>query len=159
MPRSLSSLLLLPCGGEGAGEGTRSSPSSPQVSTWWLEEILSLRWLGEGGDLSSTVSGWGWEDSPPPPPRSEGAGGCLSFPTKDLGGVPPLSPCSCVGMKVGEDTRASFLLTTLGASLPSPSPSEGGWRGREGGVGETDLVEAVSMGSPAWWEDNLLRPA
>ena len=42
---------------------------------------------------------------------------------------------------------------------------------REGGVGETDLVEAgdggggggggleaVSMGSPAWREDDLLRP-
>ena len=79
----------------------------------------------------------------------------------------PLSPCSCVGMEVGENTRGSLTLTTLGASLPSPSPSKGGGRGREGGVGETDLVEygdgggleAVSMGSPAWRDDDLLRPA
>ena len=75
-------------------------------------------------------------------------------------------------MEVGEGTCSSLTLTTLmfttlGASLPSPIPSEGGGRGREGGEGETDLVEvgdnegleAVSMGSPAWREDDLLRPA
>ena len=55
------------------------------------------------------------------------------------------------------------MLFTLGASLPSPNPSEGGGGGR----GDTDLVEvgdkggleAVSMGSPAWREDDLLRSA
>ena len=39
--------------------------------------------------------------------------------------------------------------------------------GREGGAGETDFVEAgdkggleaVSVGSPEWREDDLLRPA
>ena len=59
------------------------------------------------------------------------------------------------------------MLVTIGASLPSPIPSEGAGRGREGGEGETDLVEAgdnggleaESMGSPAWREDDLLRPA
>ena len=57
------------------------------------------------------------------------------------------------------------MLFTLGAWLPFPDPSEGG--GREGGGGDTDLVEvgdkggleAVSMGSPAWREDDLLRSA
>ena len=75
-------------------------------------------------------------------------------------------------MGVGEDTRGSLtfsltMLLTLGASLPSPDPSEGGGTGREGGRGDTDLVEvgdkgeleAVSMVSPAWREDDLLRLA
>ena len=84
----------------------------------------------------------------------------------------PLSSSSHEGMEVGEGTRGSptltaLMLATLGASLPSPIPSEGGGRGREGGKGEMDLVEAgdnggleaASMGSPAWREDDLLRPA
>ena len=75
-------------------------------------------------------------------------------------------------MEVGEGTRGSstsnvLMLFRLGALLPSPDPFEGGGRGREGGGGETDLVEvggkggleAVSMGSPAWREDDLLRSA
>ena len=79
-------------------------------------------------------------------------------------------------MEVAEDTRGSstftvIMLFTLGASLPSSDPSEGGGggggRGREGGGVDTDLVEvgdkggleAVSMGSPAWREDDLLRSA
>ena len=70
-------------------------------------------------------------------------------------------------MEVGEDTRGSLTLTTLGALLPFPSPSEGGGRGREGGVGETDFVEVGDKGglggcfngSPAWREYDLLRPA
>ena len=73
-------------------------------------------------------------------------------------------------MKVGEDTRGSLrlsliMLLTLGASLPSPDPSEGGGGGREVGKGDTDLMEAgdkgeleaVSMGSPAWREEDLFR--
>ena len=58
----------------------------------------------------------------------------------------PLSPCSCVGTEGGEDTRGSLIFTTLGASLPSPSPSKGGGKEREGGAGETDLVEAGDKG-------------
>ena len=104
----------------------------------------------------------------PPPRRSEGSGGSLPFPITDLRGVPPLSPCSREGMEVGEDTRGSLtMLLTLGASLPSPDPSEVGGRGREGCRGDTDLMEvgdkgglgAVSMGSSAWREEDLLRLA
>ena len=105
-----------------------------------------------------------------PPRRSEGSGGSLPFPITDLRGVPPPSPCPREGMKVGKDTHGSLRLSiitllTLGASLPSPDPSEGGGGGREVGKGDTDLMEAgdkgeleaVSMGSPAWREDDLFH--
>ena len=52
------------------------------------------------------------------------------------GGPPPPSYASAL---------TALMLATLGASLPSPIPSEGGGRGREGGEGETDLMEAGEM--------------
>ena len=54
-------------------------------------------------------------------------------PLPTVGVSLPLSPCSREGMEVGGDTRGSLTFTltmlfTLGASLPSPDPSEGGGR-------------------------------
>ena len=58
----------------------------------------------------------------------------------------PLSPCLCFGTEGEEDTSGGLTFTKLVTSLPSPSPSEGWGVGREGGVGETDLVEAGDKG-------------
>ena len=78
-------------------------------------------------------------------------------PLPTLGVSLPLSPCSREGMEVGEDTRGSLTFTvimlfTLGASLPSPDPSEGG--GREGGGGDTDLVEVGDKGGKLYQWDH-----
>ena len=127
---------------------------------------------GRGMNFSSKGSGWGRGGSSLTPAEAREVEAASPSPLPTEGVSLPLSPCSREGMEVGGDTRGSLtftltMLLTLGASLPSPDPSEGGGRGREGGRGDTDLVEvgdkggleAVSIGSPAWREDVLLGSA
>ena len=102
--------------------------------------------MGEECNFSSKGSGWGLGGSSLLPAKARAVS-----PLPTLGVSLPLSPCSREGMEVGEDTRGSLtfsltMLLTLGASLPSPDPSEGGGRGREGGRGDTDLVEVGDKG-------------
>ena len=126
--------------------------------------------MGEEVSFSSKVSGWGLGGFSLPPAEAREVREASRSPSPTLGVSLPPSTCPREGMEVGEDTRGSLrfsllMLLTLGASLPFPDPSEGGGGGREGGKGDTDLVEAgdkggleaVSMGSPAWREEDLFR--